>query len=418
VKPLPRRSGGCVEELINAMDEALEELNRNRGKTVRLFHHNDADGITSAAILTRAFERKDRPVRRCALEKPYPAVLERIFDKEGDLIVFADFAGRIAPLISGLNRGRNLVLILDHHAASPATDPQVHNLDPELYGLKGDLDISASVTCYLFARRMDEGNADLSALAALGAVGDEFFLEGKLAGENRRALLETAARGEVRIEEGETGETYHFLTPRGESEGSSLAEYIETLGAVGYYREGPEAGVAVCLQGPTVASDRMYGELKALKEERFRREIGRLKVGDLHRTDHLQWFHVEDRFAPMGVKMVGAFCDVIRNMDFIDPRRYLAGFQRLPDFIPGFGPVGMEDVKVSMRVSRWMEGQIRGRTAMGLNRLLPEATAAVGGFSDACHSLTAATAVGEGKEKQLIAEMEKILAAFSGHTGK
>jgi len=407
-----------IEELFNAMDEALDELNRNRGKTVRLFHHNDADGLTSAAILTRAFERKGRTVRRCALEKPYPAVLERIFDQEGDVIVFADFAGRIAPLISGLNRGGNLVLILDHHVASPATDPRVYNLDPDLYGLKGDLDISASVTCYLFAKRMDEGNTDLSALAALGAVGDEFFLEGKLAGENRRAVLEAAARGEVRIEEGKTGESYHFLTPRGESEGSSLAEYIETLGGGGYYREGPEAGVAVCLQGSTAASDRMYGELKAMQEERFRREIGRLKAGHLHRTDHLQWFHVEDRFAPMGVKMIGAFCDVIRNMDFIDPKRYLAGFQSLPDFIPGFGPVEMEDIKVSMRVSGWMEGQIRGKNALGLSQFLPEATAAVGGFSDACHSLTAATTVGEGKEERLIAEMEKILAAFAGRTGK
>lgn len=399
-----------IEELLNAMDKALDELSRNPGKTVQLFHHNDADGLTSAAILTRAFERKGRPVRRCSLEKPYPAVLERIFERQGEVIVFADFAGRIAPMISGLNRGRNLVLILDHHVASPATDPQVHNLDPDLYGLKGDLDISASVTCYLFAKRMDDDNADLSALAALGAVGDEFFLEGKLAGENRKAVLEAVARGEGRIEERKTGETYFFVTPRGESEGSSLAEYLETLGAVGYYREGPEAGVAVCLQGPTAVSDRMHAELKEMKQERFQREIERLRAGDLHKTDHMQWFHVEDRFDPMGVKMVGAFCELIRNMDFIDPGKYLAGFQRLPDFIPGFGPVGMEDVKVSMRVSGWMEGQIRGKKAMGLNRLLPEATAAVGGFSDACHSLAAATTVGAGKEKQLIAEMEKILA--------
>jgi single-stranded-DNA-specific exonuclease len=401
-----------IEELLNAMDKALDEMNRNHGKMVRLFHHNDADGLTSAAILTRAFERNGRTALRCALEKPYPAVLERIFDREGEVIVFADFAGRIAPLISGLNRGKNLVLILDHHVASPATDPRVHNLDPDLYGLKGDLDISASVTCYHFAKRMDKSNEDLAALAALGAVGDEFFLDGKLAGENRRAALEAADRGEVKIEEGKMGETYHFLTPRGEIEGSSLAEYIETLGGVGYYREGPEAGVAVCLEGPTAASDRMYGEFKAMKEERFRQEIGRLKAGHLHRTDHLQWFHVEDRFAPMGVKMIGAFCDVIRNMDFIDPGRYLAGFQRLPDFIPGFGPVGMADVKVSMRVSGWMEGQIRGKNALGLNRFLPEATAAMGGFSDACHSLTAATTVGEGKEERLIAGMEKILADF------
>jgi hypothetical protein len=46
---------------------------------------------------------------------------------------------------------------------------------------------------------------------------------------------------------------------------------------------------------------------------------------------------------------------------------------------------------------------------MGLNIFLPEATTRLGGFSDACHSLTAATTVAIGKEQKLIEEMEKIL---------
>jgi hypothetical protein len=46
---------------------------------------------------------------------------------------------------------------------------------------------------------------------------------------------------------------------------------------------------------------------------------------------------------------------------------------------------------------------------MGLNIILPEATDKLGGFSDACHSLTAATTVAIGKEEQLIEEMEKII---------
>lgn len=403
-----------IEAFHAALDAAIDRLNRFPQREVRLFHHNDADGLTSAAILTRAFTRQDRPVRRCALEKPYPAVLERIFAREGDLIVFADFAGRIAPRISGLNRGRNLVLILDHHVAAPATDPQVLNLDPDLYGLKGDLDISASVTCYHFARRMDKGNADLAALAALGAVGDEFFLEGRLAGENRLAALAAAARKELRITAGEAGENYHFLTSRGEVEGGTLARRLETLGAVGYDRGGPEAGVAVCLEGPSAAADGLYGELQALKEERFDRETARLRAGGLHRSDRIQWFHLGDRFAPMGVKMVGAFCEAIRDADFVDPGLYLAGFQAIPDHIPGFGAVGMAEVKISMRVPSRLEALIRTGAVPGLDRLLPEATAAVGGFSDACHSLAAATTVGTGREERLIAELDRILAAWAG----
>ena len=46
---------------------------------------------------------------------------------------------------------------------------------------------------------------------------------------------------------------------------------------------------------------------------------------------------------------------------------------------------------------------------MGLDTFLPEATGRIGGFSDACHSLTAATTVAVGKEQALIDEMENIL---------
>jgi hypothetical protein len=46
---------------------------------------------------------------------------------------------------------------------------------------------------------------------------------------------------------------------------------------------------------------------------------------------------------------------------------------------------------------------------MGLNVFLPQATNKLGGFSDACHTLTAATTVAIGKEEELIDEMERIL---------
>ena len=107
--------------------------------------------------------------------------------------------------------------------------------------------------------------------------------------------------------------------------------------------------------------------------------------------------------------MIGAFCDAIRETDLIDPRKYLAGFQVIPDEIPGFGAIKFNEVKVSMRVAPFMEGEIRAKRAMGLNILLPEATEKLGGFSDACHSLTAAVTVAIGKEEQLIQEMENII---------
>ena len=402
-----------LKNWFDAMEKAIREIKESPETSVQVFHHNDADGITSGAILTRAFERQGYKVQRFSLEKPYPAVLKKVFEQEGRIIIFADFAGRIAPMISDLNQGRNLTLILDHHVAAASTDPKVHNLDPDLFGLKGDRDISGSTTCYLFAVTMNPINHDLAPIAAVGAVADGFFVDGRLVNQNRDAALEAVQQGKFAIKEVANGEQYWLKTPNGDIPVLEFGDYLDLLGGVGYYNNGPDMGVKVCLEGVSPESDKMVEELKVTRKKIFDEEIARLQSGGWKHAPHIQWFQVEKRFFPMGVKMIGAFCDAIRETNLIDPNKYLAGFQIIPDEIPGFGAIKFNEVKISMRVSPFMEGEIRGGRVMGLNILLPEATNRLGGFSDACHSLTAATTVAIGKEEMLIEEMEKILQGES-----
>jgi len=398
-----------VGGLTAAMRTAIAEVEGWPERRVQLLHHNDSDGLTSAAVLTRAFERAGFAVDRVCLEKPYPAVLRRVLEPSARLLVFADFAGRIAPLISELNRGRNLVLILDHHKATATPDPLVHLLDPELFGLRGDRDITASTTCLLFARTWDAANGDLAAVAIVGAVGDRFFVDGRLVGANRETALELAARGLLEIETGEDGERYWLLGRGDRIAVDELARELDTLGGAGYTGGGPEMGIRVCLEGPSAESVSMLARLRAIQERAFAGELRRLRSGGMKVTPHLQWIHVHDRFAPMGVKMIGAFLDEIKNLSDLDPRRYLAGFQAIPSAVPGVGDFELAEVKVSMRVSDAMAEGIRAGRVLGLDVLLPEATARVGGFADACHSLTAATTVPIGSEAGLIDEMERIL---------
>jgi single-stranded-DNA-specific exonuclease len=398
-----------LNTLNDAMEHAIREIMQWPEKTVQIYHHNDSDGLSSGAILTRAFERQGFKVRRFCLEKPYPAVLKKIFEQEGRILIFADFAGRIAPLLSELNQARNLTLILDHHVAEASTDPRVHNLDPDLFGLKGDRDISGSTTCYLFARTLDPINRDMAHIAAVGAVGDGFFVDGQLVSQNREVALEAVQQGMIEIRKHENGEEYLLITSKGQIPVTEFGDYLDILGGVGYYQKGPDTGVKVCLDGLSPDAERMVEELKVIRTKIFNEEISRLMSGGLKKTPHIQWFHVEKRFFPMGVKMIGAFCDAIKDTDLIDPRKYLAGFQIIPDEIPGFEAITFNEVKISMRVSPFMEREIRAARTMGLNILLPEATNRLGGFSDACHSLTAATTVAIGKEEELIEEMEKII---------
>jgi hypothetical protein len=246
-------------------------------------------------------------------------------------------------------------------------------------------------------------------IAAIGAVGDKFFVNGRLASHNRDVALEAVRQGKLEITEHVNGEQYVFLSSRGPISCDELGVYLDTLGGAGYYRGGPDMGVKICLEGLSSASDRMVSELNALKAKAFNAESRRLQEGALKRSAHIQWFHVGNRFSPMGVKTVGLFCEAIRNADFIDPEKYIAGFQEIPNEIPGFGPLDFNEAKISMRAAPQLEQKIRTGKAMGLNTFLPEATDRLGGFSDACHTLTAATTVAIGKEEALIREMERIL---------
>ena len=78
-------------QLIAAMQTAIQEVKQWPEKSIQLFHHNDSDGLTSGAILTRAFERKGFEVKRYCLEKPYPAVLKKVFKQEGQTDCFYRF---------------------------------------------------------------------------------------------------------------------------------------------------------------------------------------------------------------------------------------------------------------------------------------------------------------------------------------
>ena len=68
-------------QLLESMEKAIQDVKKWPEKTVHIFHHNDADGLSSGAILMCAFEREGFEVRRFCLEKPYPAVLKKVYEQ-------------------------------------------------------------------------------------------------------------------------------------------------------------------------------------------------------------------------------------------------------------------------------------------------------------------------------------------------
>ena len=257
---------------------------------------------------------------------------------------------------------------------------------------------------------LDERNRDLAYLGVIGAIGDSHERSGRLVAENREALDDAVAQGQIRIEETDGKEEYVLTCFEQDWPLKSFAKSVTTLGAAGYYMDGPAVAVTICLKGPSDASQAKFEELSVTRQSAYNTVLNRLKQGGFRHSEHIQWFVVGDDFAPMGVKMIGEFCMEIRNENFVDPHKYLVGFQTMLPDVPGLGTFEWTSYKASMRVPSPLEQQIVVEKSMpGLAYLVPEAAKAADGSIDACHDYAAATVIDMGKEKILIDAMEKLI---------
>ena len=398
------------ETYIEALRQGIERL-RAEDKNVILVHHNDSDGISSAAVLETALTRDGFTVERIPLERVHPPIIERIHDNAaGWPIVYTDLGGRAAPAICAANRERSFTLILDHHPAEESTSEKVLCLSTEFFGLSGEKEISAATGATIFALALSLENRDLAYLGVIGAVGDSHDRDGRLVGENRDAMLDAVSQGVMEISENGGRETYFLTKFGGRIPMQLFAKSLTTLGAAGFAMGGPAVGMSACLHGPSSEYEAKLAELTALKEEGYAREFARLEKGALSKTEHIQWFSVGAGFSPMGVKIIGEFCMDIRDEDFMTDDKYIAGFQDMPTEVPGLGTFDWDLVKVSMRVPTPLGERIVAGRRPGLDWLLPEAALKIGGSIDACHGYAAAALIPRGREEELIDLMDMLLA--------
>jgi hypothetical protein len=275
------------------------------------------------------------------------------------------------------------------------------------------MDISASTAAYFFALELDQANRDLAHVGVLGAVGDELDREGGLVKENREVLLDAVEQGQVRIDVNEQGKEIYSLTLFGDvTPMAPLGIAVTTFGGVGYYADGPSLGVRVCLEGLFPEAKRRLEELRQTQRTAYQKTTARLTQDGFRETKHIQWFSVGDDFSPMGVKIIGEYCWDIRNESFINPEKYIVGFQNMAPEVPGVGSFDWAQTKASMRLPTPLEHKVLiDRSMPGLGYVVPEAARQVGGSIDACHDYTAATIVDIGREQALVMAMEELIQA-------
>jgi hypothetical protein len=394
-------------EFFRLVDLMAEKIMKLKGEHVTIVHHNDADGICSGAILSKLCEFLDFSSNLICIEKVHPAVVKEIHERYDGIIIYTDLAGLAADMIDKINADRNTVLIIDHHPAKSVDSEHVFVLDPELIGISGDVFISASTLNLIFCRAISKEMNKYAYLAVVGSVGDYHDRSGGVLGFDRFALDEAIHAGQAKIKIEENKERY-FINFFGEY-ADEVAKKLTNLGAVGYESMGYKKGIKACLEGFDEHILSEVRELESLRIKKFNEAIEYLKNGGLVTEKYTQWFHLHDRFSPMGVKAVGEFCQIIKDMVFLKDDKYLIGFQNLPENIPDIGKIDWDAVKMSGRAPVLLERRILNGNAPGLNFLVPKASEKVGGFADATHKLAAATVIDKGKEKDFISAFEGLV---------
>jgi single-stranded-DNA-specific exonuclease len=158
-----------MQSFLDKIKEEAESFKKTNG-TVRVISHLDADGLSSAAIMTKALKRLNKPFSLTVVKQLSPAILSQFNTESHEAFIFVDLgSGNLEDIKQNINAEK--IIILDHHQPQTIENNFTH-LNPLLFNLDGNKDVSGAGLAYLFAKALDPENVDLSTIALTGAIGD------------------------------------------------------------------------------------------------------------------------------------------------------------------------------------------------------------------------------------------------------
>jgi RecJ-like exonuclease len=146
--------------------ESIQRLN-SISKPIKVISHHDTDGITSAAIFSRALQRANKKFSLQIVKNLEPEFIAKL--PEDHILIFLDLA---SGSLNYLSEKKTEVFIFDHHEISQDIPSNVMMINPILHGEER---YSGAAIAYLFARELSQHNEDLATLAVIGLVGDQFM---------------------------------------------------------------------------------------------------------------------------------------------------------------------------------------------------------------------------------------------------
>jgi RecJ-like exonuclease len=191
-----QETAGKFQKLIELCESPAEEIRKK--KDLLVVSHVDADGLTAAAIICTALDRRGLEYRPLFFRQLDKSALDEVADCGADLVIFTDLGSGMIQQICDLGLS---AVVADHHKPAVFEARPLAHINPHLVGADGANQLSGSGTSFLLARALayaPRSNDDLAALAVVGAVGDlQDMAQGHLVGINRHILEIGSSAGAV-----------------------------------------------------------------------------------------------------------------------------------------------------------------------------------------------------------------------------
>jgi len=162
------------EAFLSSFIPAVEMLRRHaeKGDTVRIVTHSDADGIAAGGILSWTVVGMGVCFKTTCEKRVDEGMVSAVAAEKPPIVIFSDLGSGYLDIIKEHLSGSD-VIVLDHHLPVEAEAPNIVHVNPLLHDLDGARGISGAGIAYLFSRLVDDGNVNLSPLGIVGALADQ-----------------------------------------------------------------------------------------------------------------------------------------------------------------------------------------------------------------------------------------------------
>ena len=180
-----------AEEATNVLREHIE-----KDSVIRIISHNDADGISSAAVIANALAEENVQFHTSCIPRLKEDIVNQLRHEKYDLFIFSDMG---SAFVNEFNTYKHDVIIADHHQVNDVeAESNVVHINPHLFGIDGSKDLCGAGSSYLAVREL--GKKHLAYFALIGAFGD-MQGQGGFTGVNKLILDDALESGVLEIHE-------------------------------------------------------------------------------------------------------------------------------------------------------------------------------------------------------------------------